>query len=99
MHQLSRLFAVTALTFAWMSCSGGTSDDDHVNDMAEEHADDAPESNEMSDASPSMDVTTEAVTFGTVDGVDVQGYLARPAGVEGPLPGIIVIHEWWGLQR
>jgi carboxymethylenebutenolidase len=25
----------------------------------------------------------------------VKGYLARPEG-EGPFPGIIVIHEWWG---
>ena len=28
---------------------------------------------------------------------NVNGYLARPAG-DGPWPGLIVIHEWWGLD-
>lgn len=27
----------------------------------------------------------------------IQGFLARPQG-NGPFPGIIVIHEWWGLS-
>ena len=27
----------------------------------------------------------------------VTGYLARPAGT-GPLPGVVMIHEWWGLN-
>ena len=27
----------------------------------------------------------------------VQGYLVRPAGA-GPFPGLVVIHEWWGLN-
>lgn len=27
----------------------------------------------------------------------VKGYLARPEG-EGPHPGLVVIHEWWGLN-
>ena len=26
----------------------------------------------------------------------IKGYLARPEG-PGPFPGIIVVHEWWGL--
>jgi carboxymethylenebutenolidase len=38
------------------------------------------------------------VTYATVDGQDIQGYLARPEGAEGALPGIIVIQEWWGLN-
>jgi len=33
-----------------------------------------------------------------VDGGTVNGYLARPAEVEGPLPGILVIHENRGLN-
>jgi carboxymethylenebutenolidase len=38
------------------------------------------------------------VTYGQQDGRPLQGYLARPAGASGPLPGLIVIHEWWGLN-
>jgi carboxymethylenebutenolidase len=29
---------------------------------------------------------------------NVSGYLAKPAG-DGPWPGVIVIHEWWGLDQ
>jgi dienelactone hydrolase len=28
----------------------------------------------------------------------ISGYLARPAG-QAPWPGLIVIHEWWGLDQ
>ncbi|MFQ5658043.1 MAG: dienelactone hydrolase family protein [Candidatus Methylomirabilales bacterium] len=28
----------------------------------------------------------------------VQGYLAKPAGA-GPFPAVVVIHEWWGLNK
>jgi carboxymethylenebutenolidase len=28
----------------------------------------------------------------------VPGYLSRPTG-DGPFPGLIVIHEWWGLNQ
>ncbi|MEO5656359.1 MAG: dienelactone hydrolase family protein [Nitrospiria bacterium] len=33
----------------------------------------------------------------TVGSVQLTGYLARPAGA-GPFPGVIMIHEWWGLN-
>lgn len=39
------------------------------------------------------DITTGEVEY--LEGV--QGYLARPEG-EGPFPGLILIHEWWGLN-
>ena len=77
------------------ACSRTT---DYADDMAREHAEDAPVSNEASQASPATEVETELVTYATVDGVEVTGYLARPVGAEGPLPGVIVIHEWWGLN-
>ncbi len=89
---LSSLFSLSGL-----GCSDN-SDSDYVDDMAREHADDTPESNEASQASPAVDDDTEMVDSATVNGETATGYLARPAGVEGPLPGIIVIHEWWGLN-
>lgn len=33
-----------------------------------------------------------------VDVAGAQGYLALPAGAQPPLAGIVVIHEWWGLN-
>jgi dienelactone hydrolase len=32
----------------------------------------------------------------THDGVELTGYLAHDPSVEGPRPGVIVVHEWWG---
>jgi carboxymethylenebutenolidase len=34
-----------------------------------------------------------------LDRKPVTGYLARPTNSEGNLPGLIVIHEWWGLNE
>lgn len=82
---------------AWLgiACKGGS---DYASDMAREHKDDAPVANEASEAKPAAEVESRTVTYATVDGTEVQGYLAQPRGAEGPLPGIIVIHEWWGLN-
>jgi len=44
-----------------------------------------------------MPVTTEQVEYATVNGKTVTGYLARPEAV-GQFPGLITIHEWWGLN-
>ena len=93
---MNNLIIITGLA-VWLSgCSG--SSDDYADNMAREHAEDAPVPNEVSDASPAADVETSSVVYATVDGEEVTGYLARPKGVEGPLPGIIVIQEWWGLN-
>lgn len=30
------------------------------------------------------------------NGVELTGYLAHDSSLEGPRPGVIVVHEWWG---
>jgi carboxymethylenebutenolidase len=70
----------------------------HTERMAREHASDAPVANPLSSAAPATPVRSEEVVYGTVDGAAVTGYVVRPADVGGPLPGVIVIHEWWGLN-
>ena len=37
------------------------------------------------------------VTFQAPDGTALKGYLARPTG-SGDHPGVLLIHEWWGLN-
>ncbi len=54
--------------------------------------------------SPETSMTTEAgLTAGVVeyagpDGETLMGYMARPEGDE-PLPAVIVLQEWWGLNE
>ena len=86
-----------ALAAFGLSCSG-SSDSEYAENMAREHAEDTPVSNEVSERAPASEITSETVTYATVNGEPVTGYLAVPAGPEGPLPGIIVIQEWWGLN-
>ncbi|OOG28736.1 dienelactone hydrolase [Thioalkalivibrio denitrificans] len=40
-------------------------------------------------------VVSEEVTY-TDNGFEMRGYLAYDAAVDGPRPGVLVIHEWWG---
>lgn len=66
--------------------------------MEAEHRGDAPVANAASQIEQSGEVVTETVAYATVDGDKVTGYLAKPIGVEKGLPGVVVIHEWWGLN-
>jgi len=61
--------------------------------MAEEHQGDEPVPTPAAEADSAGAVETEEVTYG-----GTKGFLARPAGAQGGLPGMIVIHEWWGLN-
>ena len=41
----------------------------------------------------------EMVEYAGPDGEMLPGYLARPADAAGPLPAVIVLQEWWGLNE
>src|SRR5258705_5510846 len=45
----------------------------------------------------SFAATSKSVTYKSGD-ENVQGLLYTPSG-KGPFPGIVVIHEWWGLDN
>lgn len=66
--------------------------------IAELHKNDVPIASPIAqDVAPGT-VTTGDVTYGTLDETPFIGYLAKPADVTSPLPGLIVIQEWWGLN-
>lgn len=78
--------------------------------MAEEHENETPTASEGARA-PDIPVTAETVTYTqTEEGTPVEGYVAAPSNPDSVLnahgkdpssarlPGLVVIHEWWGLN-
>lgn len=41
------------------------------------------------------EIVTEFIDY-EHDGVALRGYLAYDDALQGPLPGVLVVHEWWG---
>jgi len=66
--------------------------------MAQEHQHDKPTPSPAAMQEPARPVAAEEVTYGTVGGKPLHGYVARPKAAQGALPSVIVIHEWWGLN-
>ena len=89
----SALFALSPALYA-----ASMSDADYMAAMAAMHASDTPVPSAAAVEKPAQPVTGAEVVYATVGGKEVHGYLSRPAAAKGPLPGIIVVHEWWGLN-
>ena len=87
----------TMALLATLGC-GGSDDESYEARMATEHAGDEPVASEAAAGQPTSAVEGQEVRYAEVDGSPVTGYLALPSEQSGELPGIIVIHEWWGLN-
>ena len=44
-----------------------------------------------------MNISNQTIEF-EVDGTSHHAYMAWDRDVDGPRPGVMVIHEWWGLN-
>jgi carboxymethylenebutenolidase len=83
--------------------SGGTVESteaarENVEAMSLEHADDTNEPSAAAEISPTRAVESETLPYADVDDQLAYGYLAYPSGVLEPLPAVVMIHEWWGLN-
>lgn len=74
------------------------SDRETLERTAEAHAHDVPVATAAATTPPVAAITGRTVTYGEVGGMPIEGYLVRPKNARGRLPGLIVIHEWWGLN-
>lgn len=45
-----------------------------------------------------MDPGERNVSYSGPKGITLHGYLAKPSG-NGPFPAVLMIHEWWGLNK
>ena len=71
---------------------------ENVEAMAREHAEDTAEPSEAAQVQPQREVTAERLAYAEVDDEVVYGHFAFPSDMIEPLPAIIMIHEWWGLN-
>ena len=85
--------------FAPVAAALSDDDHDHAEKMSEEHKKDQPTPSPAASLEPRQPVEAEEVVYANLEGQEIRGYLARPAAkAEGPLPAILVIQEWWGLN-
>ena len=44
------------------------------------------------------EIQTQEIPYTAAHGTKMVGYYAYDDAVEGPRPGVVVVHEWWGLN-
>jgi carboxymethylenebutenolidase len=91
-----RLLSVLTIAVVGLACAP-SADEEYVDSMGREHAGDTPIANPMSEGADETAVVGESVAYASLDGTTVFGHLAKPADGE-PKAGVLVIHEWWGLN-
>ena len=106
-RRLTAIIAVFASLMVLVACdssSTNTSNADaaagrrNVDAMSREHADDVGTPSEAADIKPQRAVVAERLPYAEVNNELVYGHFVFPADMVEPLPGLIVIHEWWGLN-
>lgn len=69
-----------------------------VDRMSHEHADDSGMPGAGAAIPPERAVVAETLPYAEVDEELVYGHFVFPSDMVDPLPGLIVVHEWWGLN-
>ena len=95
---LASLVISIALATALVGCGQPQEDASYAAKMAEAHKGDSPVANAATAERPALEVASEVVSYATVKGRPVQGFLAYPIEAHGALPAVLMFHEWWGLN-
>lgn len=110
MQPIKHVLGWCLLTAMALTAGCGGNNGEYSDDMAEQHAGETPEATAAA-RQPIIPVDGSAVSYATTDaGETITGYVAAPARPDSvleargldpttaTLPGLIVIHEWWGLN-
>jgi carboxymethylenebutenolidase len=71
---------------------------DNVDAMSREHANDSTAPSPAAQTAPARPVISESLPYAEIGDELVYGYFVAPADMFEPLPAVIMIHEWWGLN-
>ena len=71
---------------------------ENVDDLYRERAGDAGTPSDAANIPPGRAVVAERLAYAEVGDDLHYGHFVIPADMVEPLPGILVIHEWWGLN-
>lgn len=101
--QYPEFSAIAALLLlAVVGCSGGGDATDaeraNVDAMTKEHATDSTDPSPAALIEPSRPVISQTMAYTEYKDELVYGYFSAPADMFEPLPAVIMIHEWWGLN-
>ena len=95
---LRLLSACIVATVGASTVSAQATQPDYATAMRHEHAMDTQAPSPAALIAPRADVTTETVTYATVNGKPIKGFLAKPAKGGNGKPALVMVHEWWGLN-
>ena len=98
MSRLALLAAVLLLSASACQTSRPDATGGYAGEMRHQHDGETPTASGAAAGAETLPVTSETVTYATVGGQAVRGTLVTPRGAARDLPGLIVIHEWWGLN-
>jgi len=94
----STIAALCVATFVAVPLSAQQAQPDYANAMRHEHAKDTPAPSPAALIAPRAAVVDEMVTYATIDGKTIKGFLAKPAKAGRGKPALLLVHEWWGLN-
>lgn len=76
------------------ACQKAEPGEAHLDSLAHEHAGDRADSTTAAVQPPRMPVGGRTIAYG-----NASGYYSAPTDTSGaPMPGLILVHEWWGLN-
>ena len=95
----ARFAAGTALLFAASTVAGAqATQPDYAAAMHREHMNETAKPSAGAAIAPRIDVIGKTVTYGSINGKAIKGFLAKPAAGAKTRKAIIMVHEWWGLN-
>jgi len=95
---MHRLLIVLCVSLYCSAAFAGAHAKGEVAETAAAHSTDQPVASPAANTKPRLPVTGQAIVYGKVGDSELRGYLAQPVKANPDLPGLIVIHEWWGLN-